>query len=213
MRVVSTLVDDTGNLKGAYRLALGDDLSKQFLERARGLRTIIAVRNDPKNAKLLKNPNAIEPLLEAQNYTLEQLTNIQLVLDDLQRARRVASAADDARKSARPSGKDVFEEEAEGAPFRPDRLNLLNRPYTLFRNTYLSLQDRMSPRVAAELANMIYYNPDAAARALQAQIRRAQRVARPAGISRLSPAATGAQAAGYSSTMEFVPAPESEPTQ
>lgn len=213
MRVVSTLVDDTGNLKGAYRLALGDDLSKQFLERARGLRTIIAVRNDPKNAKLLKNPNAIEPLLEAQNYTLEQLTNIQLVLDDLQRARRVASAADDARKSARPSGKDVFEEEAEGAPFRPDRLNLLNRPYTLFRNTYLSLQDRMSPRVAAELANMIYYNPDAAARALQAQIRRAQRVARPAGISRLSPAATGAQAAGYSSTMEFVPAPESEPQQ
>ena len=209
LRVLSTIYDSTGNLKGAYKLALGDDLARQFRERALGLTSIISASKSP----IVDKPNAIAPLLRKQDYTPEQLTNLQVVVNDIERAKRIAAAAADARKSPKPSGRDVFEEEAEGAPFRPDRLNLLNRAYTLFRNTYLSLQDRMSPKVAAELSNMIYNHPEAAVKALQEEVRRAQRVAKPAGLSRIAPVTSGIQAGGLSSTMQFVPEPQPEPQQ
>jgi hypothetical protein len=209
LRVLSTLYDSTGNLKGAYKLALGDDLARQFRERALGLRSIISASKSP----IVDKPNAIAPLLRKQDYTPEQLTNLQVVVNDIERAKRIAAAAADARKSPKPSGRDVFEEEAEGAPFRPDKINLLDRTYTIFRNTYLSLQDRMSPKVAAELSNMIYNHPEAAVKALQEEVRRAQRVAKPAGLSRIAPVTSGIQAGGLSSTMQFVPEPQPEPQQ
>jgi hypothetical protein len=202
MRAVGEMLDSTGNLKPAYRQALGPDLAREFADRARGMRLLIQTGKDP----MLRNPNAVAPMLRAQNFTPEQLTDIQLVIDDIARANKVAEAARAARASARPTGRDVLEEEAETAPARINKLNLLDRFYTLFRNVYMGATDRINPKIAAQLANMMYNNPDAAIAALKSEVARAQRNARPAGVSRVMPAAYGA---GYGKISE-VNVPRSE---
>lgn len=210
MRVVSTLLDETGNLKPSYRLALGDDLSREFMDRAKGLRTLIEIRKEP----MLQNPNAILPALKAQNFTPEQLTDIQLVVDDIARAKRVAAAADDARRAARPTGRDVLAEEAELSPVQPAKMQLLDRTYTFFRNVYMGLRDRLNPKVAAQLTHMIYNNPDAAIAALRSEMARASRVARPAGVSRAMPALAGAQYGGISTqVVDVLRSPEEQPQE
>ncbi len=207
MRAVGEMLDSTGNLKPAYRQALGPDLAREFADRARGMRLVIQTGKDP----MLRNPNAVAPMLRAQNFTPEQLTDIQLVIDDIARANKVAEAARAARASARPTGRDVLEEEAETAPARINKLNLLDRLYTLFRNVYMGATDRINPKIAAQLANMMYNNPDAAIAALKSEVARAQRNARPAGVSRVMPAAYGA---GYGKISEVnVPRSEEQETQ
>jgi hypothetical protein len=207
MRAVGEMLDSTGNLKPAYRQALGPDLAREFADRARGMRLVIQTGKDP----MLRNPNAVAPMLRAQNFTPEQLTDIQLVIDDIARANKVAEAARAARASARPTGRDVLEEEAETAPARINKLNLLDRFYTLFRNVYMGATDRINPKIAAQLANMMYNNPDAAIAALKSEVARAQRNARPAGVSRVMPAAYGA---GYGKISEVnVPRSEEQETQ
>jgi hypothetical protein len=101
----------------------------------------------------------------------------------------------------------------EGGAVRPDKLNLLNRGYTFFRNMYLGARDRLNPKISAQLANMIYNNPDAAVTALRNEIARAQRKARPAGVSRAAPAAYGAGYSGISSEVVDVLRPEEQPPQ
>lgn len=206
MSVVKEITDPTGKLKPAYEKALGRTLATEFADRAKGLRLVIETGKDP----MLKNPNAIEPVLRAQNFTPAQLTDIQLVIDDLARANKVAEAARAARASARPTGRDVLGEELEGGALRPDKLNLLNRGYTFFRNMYLGARDRLNPKISAQLANMIYNNPDAAVTALRNEIARAQRKAAPAGISRAAPAAYGAGYSGISSEVVDVLRPEEQ---
>jgi hypothetical protein len=206
MSVVKEITDPTGKLKPAYEKALGRTLATEFADRAKGLRLVIETGKDP----MLKNPNAIEPILRAQNFTPAQLTDIQLVIDDLARANKVSEAARAARASARPSGRDVLGEELEGGAVRPDKLNLLNRGYTFFRNMYLGARDRLNPKISAQLANMIYNNPDAAVTALRNEIARAQRKARPAGVSRAAPAAYGAGYSGISSEVVDVLRPEEQ---
>ena len=209
MSVVKEITDPTGKLKPAYEKALGRTLATEFADRAKGLRLVIETGKDP----MLKNPNAIEPILRAQNFTPAQLTDIQLVIDDLARANKVSEAARAARASARPSGRDVLGEELEGGAVRPDKLNLLNRGYTFFRNMYLGARDRLNPKISAQLANMIYNNPDAAVTALRNEIARAQRKARPAGVSRAAPAAYGAGYSGISSEVVDVLRPENQEPQ
>lgn len=209
MSVVKEITDPTGKLKPAYEKALGRTLATEFADRAKGLRLVIETGKDP----MLKNPNAIEPILRAQNFTPAQLTDIQLVIDDLARANKVSEAARAARASARPSGRDVLGEELEGGAVRPDKLNLLNRGYTFFRNMYLGARDRLNPKISAQLANMIYNNPDAAVTALRNEIARAQRKARPAGVSRAAPAAYGAGYSGISSQVVDVLRPENQEPQ
>jgi hypothetical protein len=209
MSVVKEITDPTGKLKPAYEKALGRTLATEFADRAKGLRLVIETGKDP----MLKNPNAIEPILRAQNFTPAQLTDIQLVIDDLVRANKVSEAARAARASARPSGRDVLGEELEGGAVRPDKLNLLNRGYTFFRNMYLGARDRLNPKISAQLANMIYNNPDAAVTALRNEIARAQRKARPAGVSRAAPAAYGAGYSGISSQVVDVLRPEEQQPQ
>jgi len=198
LRVVNELTDATGNLKDAYAKALGPNLAQQFADRARGLREVIKYQSDP----LVDNPNAIASTLRSQNFTAAQLTDIKTVADDIRRAQQVAAAAQRARAATRPTGRDILGEEAEEGTLRPDRLNLLNRAYTLFRNVYMGVRDRLNPKISAQLANMIYKNPDAAITALEAEIARAQRgrVRMPAGpAAGVAPAAYGA---GYSTLMQ-----------
>lgn len=206
MSVVKEITDPTGKLKPAYEKALGRTLATEFADRAKGLRLVIETGKDP----MLKNPNAIEPVLRAQNFTPAQLTDIQLVIDDLARANKVAEAARAARASARPTGRDVIGEELEDAPTRFDKMNLLNRTYTYLRNLYMGARDRLNPKISAQLANMIYNNPDAAVTALRNEVARAQRKARPAGISRAAPAAYGAGYSGISSEVVDVLRPEEQ---
>jgi hypothetical protein len=209
MRAVGEMLDSTGNLKPAYRQALGPDLAREFADRARGMRLLIQTGKDP----MLRNPNAIAPMLRAQDFTPEQLTDIQLVIDDIARANKVAEAARAARASARPTGRDVLAEESDEGTLRADKLNLLNRAYTLFRNVYMGAKDRLNPKIAAQLANMMYNNPDAAVAALKAEVARAQRKARPAGVSRAMPAAYGATYGGASTQAVDVLRPEEQETQ
>lgn len=195
MKVVGELLDQTGKLKPAYEKALGRNLSNEFLDRAKGLRLVIETGKDP----MLKNANAIEPVLRAQNFTPAQLTDIQLVIDDLARANKVAEAARAARAAARPTGKDILGEQMEEGTLRADKLNLLNRGYTMFRNVLLGAKDQLNPKIAAKLANMVYNNPDAAITALKNELARVQTKARPAGsISRALPATYGGLYSGAS---------------
>lgn len=194
MKVVGELIDETGNLRKSYQLALGPDLSRQFVERANGLRRIVEVRKDP----MLNNPNAIEPFVNAQNFTPDQLTNMQLVLDDLMRARQVAEAARVGTKAPSPTGRKILEEQAAESPSQLDRMALLDRFYTVIRNTYVSARDRINPRISAQLANMLYNNPQKAAEVLRKQIAEAQKKAQPANLRRAIPAAQGAISSGIS---------------
>lgn len=208
MRVMTELFDDTGNLKKPYELALGRDLAMQFADRAKGLRQIIEVRNDP----LLKNPNAVEPFIRQQDFTPEQLTNLQLVLDDLERARRVAAAAGVGRKAPTPTGSKILEEQAKTSAVQVDRLNLLDRYYTVIRNVYTSARDRINPAIAARLATMMYNNPEKAAQALRNEVARSLKKAGPAGpVRRALPAAYGAGYSGISSeTVDVLRSPEEQ---
>ena len=194
MKVVGELIDDTGNLRKSYQLALGPDLSRQFVERANGLRRVVEVRKDP----MLNNPNAIEPFVNAQNFTPDQLTNMQLVLDDLMRARQVEAAARVGTKAPSPTGRKILEEQAAQSPSQLDRMALLDRFYTVIRNTYVSARDRINPRISAQLANMLYNNPQKAAEVLRKQIAEAQKKAQPANLRRAIPAAQGAISSGIS---------------
>jgi hypothetical protein len=208
MRVMTELFDDTGNLKKPYELALGRDLAMQFADRAKGLRQIIEVRNDP----LLKNPNAVEPFIQQQNFTPEQLTSLQSVLDDLERARRVAAAAGVGRKAPTPTGSKILEEQAKTSAVQVDRLNLLDRYYTVIRNVYTSARDRINPAIAARLATMMYNNPEKAAQALRNEVARSLKKAGPAGpVRRALPAAYGAGYSGISSeTVDVLRSPEEQ---
>jgi len=194
MKVVGELIDETGNLRKSYQLALGPDLSRQFVERANGLRRVVEVRKDP----MLNNPNAVEPFINAQNFTPDQLTNMQLVLDDLMRARQVAEAARVGTKAPSPTGRKILEEQAAQSPSQLDRMALLDRFYTVIRNTYVSARDRINPRISAQLANMLYNNPQKAAEVLRKQIAEAQKKAQPANLRRVIPAAQGAISSGIS---------------
>lgn len=196
MKVVKEVTTDTGELKPSYRLALGDQLTNEFVDRAKGLRLVIETGKDP----MLKNPNAVAPTFQStlSKATPDQLTDIKLVVEDLKRANQVAEAARQARRSAKPSGTDVLREQAEGAPLQPDRLQLLNRAYTIFRNVFVGARDRLNPRISAKLANMIYNNPDEAIKVIEDQIAKAQKAQRPARISRAVPPALGAAGAGIS---------------
>lgn len=208
MKVIDTLFDETGNLKKPYELALGKNLTSEFIERAKGLRQLIEVRKDP----MLQNPNAIEPFIKQQNFTPEQLTSIQLVLDDLQRARRVTAAAGVGREAPTPTGTKILEEQAKESPLQIDRMNLLSRAYTVIRNVYTSARDRINPAIAAKLSNMLYNNPDAAVQALRNEVARSLRQAAPAGpIRRAIPAAQGATSAGISTqTFDVLRSPEEQ---
>ena len=194
MKVVKEVTTDTGELKPSYRLALGDQLTRDFVDRAKGLRLVIETGKDP----MLKNPNAIAPAIQSLKATPDQLTDIKLVVEDLKRANQVAEAARQARKSAKPSGTRVLEEQAEGAPAQFDKMQLLSRTYTLFRNTFISARDRINPRISARLANMLYNNPDEAIKVIEDQIAKAQKAQRPARIGRAVPPALGATGAGIS---------------
>ena len=207
MRVVKEITDDTGNLKSAYRQVLGKPLADQFADRARGLRLLIEVRND----SMLKNPNAIAPAIQTQNFTPQQLTDIQLVVDDIARAKQVEAAAARGRAAPRPTGRAPIEEEAEQSTVRPEKWALLNRTYTILRNVYLGTREELNPKIAARLATMIYNNPDEAVKALRAEVARAQRKARPAGVSRAAPAAYGATYGGVST--QVLPRAEESPQE
>jgi hypothetical protein len=207
MKVVGELFDQTGNLKSSYKQALGTKLANEFADRAKGLRLVIETGKNP----MLNNPNAIEPVLRSQNFTPAQLTDIQLVIDDLARSNRVESAASAARKATRPTGRDILGEEIEESAFKVDKLNLLSRGYTVFRNVFTNIKDRLNPKIAAQLSNMVYNNPDAAITALKNEIARAQEKVLPAGfVSRAMPAASGGLSSGASTQSVNVFRPESQ---
>lgn len=210
MKVVGELFDQTGKLKSSYEQALGRNLAKEFADRAKGLRLVIETGKNP----MLNNPNAIEPVLRAQDFTPAQLTDIQLVIDDLTRSNKVDEAARAARAATRPTGRDILGEQMEEGTLRADKLNLLSRGYTMFRNVLLGAKDRLNPKIAAQLSNMVYNNPDAAITALKNEIVRAQKKARPAGVaSRAMPAAYGGLYSGASTQAVDVFRPESQENQ
>ena len=210
MKVVGELFDQTGKLKSSYEQALGRNLAKEFADRAKGLRLVIETGKNP----MLNNPNAIEPVLRAQNFTPAQLTDIQLVIDDLARSNKVDEAARAARAATRPTGRDILGEQMEEGTLRADKLNLLSRGYTMFRNVLLGAKDRLNPKIAAQLSNMVYNNPDAAITALKNEIVRAQKKVRPSGVaSRAMPAAYGGLYSGASTQAVDVFRPESQENQ
>jgi hypothetical protein len=181
LKVVGELTDSTGNIKPAYKLALGDNLVKDFVDRAKGLASVIKTSNDP----ALKNPNAIAPLLRQSDFTPDQLTNLQLVVDDLQRMKKVQAAAQAGRKAEAPTGKQFVREQAEGSAARIDKINYLDKFFTLLRAVYTGASERVNPKIAAKLTNVIYNNPDEAIKMLEQEIVRLNKQAQsPLSISR-----------------------------
>ena len=110
------------------------------------------------------------------NYTPQQLTDLQLVANDIRRARQVETNARFGSQVGTPNPEKIATEAASnvavsaaGAP------TMLSTEYTVARQVWKQLEGRVNARTAAKLAHWMYENPDAAITALEKAQLRAQR--------------------------------------
>jgi hypothetical protein len=99
----------------------------------------------------------------SQNYTPEQLTDLQLVANDLRRARQVETNARFGSQVGTPNPEKLASEAAAGAAVSAAGApTMLSTEYTVARQVWKQLEGRVNARTAAVLARWMYQNPDAA---------------------------------------------------
>jgi hypothetical protein len=109
-----------------------------------------------------KLPKQTEVTL-SQNYTPEQLTDLQVVANDLRRAKQVEANARFGSQVGTPSPEKLATEAAAGAAVSAAGApTMLSTEYTLARQVWKQLEGRVNARTAAVLARWMYGNPDAA---------------------------------------------------
>jgi hypothetical protein len=84
----------------------------------------------------------------------------------------------------------------EGVARAPLRAKYMSTIATAVRNTFEGLESALNRKVNAELAAILYNNPEAAAKAIENALARSQKATRGAGISKVVPAVAGGMAAG-----------------
>lgn len=122
-----------------------------------------------------KLPKQTEVTL-SQNYTPQQLTDLQLVANDLRRAKQVETNARFGSQVSAPNPEKLATEAAAGAAVSAAGApTMLSTEYTVARQVWKQLEGRVNARTAAVLARWMYGNPDAAIEELAKAQARAQR--------------------------------------
>lgn len=110
------------------------------------------------------------------NYTPQQLTDLQLVANDIRRARQVETNARFGSQVSTPNPEKIATEAAAGAAVSAAGApTMLSTEYTIARQVWKQLEGRVNAHTAAKLAHWMYENPDAAITALEKAQLRAQR--------------------------------------
>ena len=184
---VDMLTNKNGTLKGAYRVALGNDLADAFLERAKAAVQMRALMSAPE-----VSGRSVPVLLEKGKFTQEQLTALQPVIDDVERMKSIAQLAEQGAKVAEPSpGRLVQQEARQKGTIRPLDIQFLNTTASIIRNTFSSFERMVEARLANELAYLVWTNPQAARQAVENSLRRRAQAARAPRMTPAIPAAAG----------------------
>lgn len=178
-----------GRVSPAYRAAFGQQTANEMRDRALLAIDVRKLQNDP----VLRRENAVVPWFDRQKFTPEQLTALQPVIDDVKRMRRMAEAAGAGREVATPRvGALVEQAGQETAAAQPQRIQFLSTFASIIRNAFDSIEQRINRKVNAELAHIIYNNPDSVEAYLTRAMQRSRAAAQPAGMVRGGvPAAAG----------------------
>jgi hypothetical protein len=177
----------------AYMAALpenivpGRNLINEFTERARlGVAAKQALA-DP----ALAMPGAADQVIRRSNLSLPALQGLlKLAQDDIARIKRIDESA--TRGGAAPRIGALTRETAEaegGAAIMPN--SSMSAAINAIVRTFSNIEQKVNRKVNAELARVIYQNPEAATLAIENAIQRAQRAQRPSRVMRAAPAAAG----------------------
>lgn len=177
----------------AYMAALpenivpGRNLINEFTERARlGVAAKQALA-DP----ALAMPGAADQVIRRSNLSLPALQGLlKLAQDDIARIKRIDESA--TRGGAAPRIGMLTREAAEaegGAAIMPN--SSMSAAINAIVRTFSNIEQKVNRKVNAELARVIYQNPEAAMLAIENAIQRAQRAQRPSRMMRAAPAAAG----------------------
>ena len=185
----------TGAPKESMRLALGrqqyDNLTTQ-------------AQLSSETKKLLESPQlaGIEAKMPTmlRGFTTEDLMSLDRVARDVQRIKKVDDLARFGTKTTAPDVSAMATESAAEAGVSARAFpTFLHRAQTVARNVWVNLEDRINKKVAAELAVVMYQNPDAAIQMIRNAQTRAKTSAQPSPRARAAAGATiigGAQAPG-----------------
>jgi hypothetical protein len=181
--------------RAAYRMALPESLMNrnligEFEERAK---LAIAGRD------MLKQTGKVEPdaVLRRSNLTLPQLQALRQAAEtDIARIRRIDELA--SKAGATPRLADISQEVAQdsrGVSVMPNAS--LSTTQNIIIRSLGAVEQRVNRRVNAELARMLYENPQAGMAAIDNAIKRAQAAQRPARAARAAPAVGGVAGAAF----------------
>jgi len=201
-QALKELTDETK--RRAYSVALpnnivpGRNLMNEFTERAR---LGIAAQNALKDATLAA-PGAADAVIRRSNLSLPQLQAlVKLAQDDIDRIKRIDAIG--ARAGATPRvGQLTREVSEEGATAAVMPNSSMSAALNAVVRTFTNIEQKVNRRVNAELARVIYENPEAAMLAIENAVKRAERAKRPSRVTRVAPAVTGAL--GGAATTEFI---------
>lgn len=174
------------------RLAFGQEVSGRAMDLVNGNNTQQAIKYLTENKLLLERaltPSKYKELMDtanwahevslvgkqvpklpkqtdvtlSQNYTPEQLTDLQVVANDLRRAKQVETNARFGSQVGTPNPEKLATEAAAGAAVSAAGApTMLSTEYTVARQVWKQLEGRVNARTAAVLARWMYGNPDAA---------------------------------------------------
>ena len=182
--VLKTLDDE--QTRAAYRVALTPRLVDEFTERAK----MGVAAKDALRSKELGDPANYPAVVNRANLSLPQLQGLlKVVQDDVARLREIDTLA--VKAGATPRIGAITQEVSEApVPVLPSAS--MSTTMNAIVRTFASIEQRVNRKVNAELARIIYSDPEAATVAIQNAIRRAEMAKRPAGVTRAAPALTGA---------------------
>jgi hypothetical protein len=187
-KVLGEILDDTGRVKPPYRIALGNDVVDMFKSAAKLRIEVKKVEADP----LLERSTAVAPFISAQRFTADELTALQPVIENVQRMKKLQDLAQEGLEARSPGlGQRVKEAAAGGPGIEPQRIQFLNTTASIIRNVFSSLDKRINEKVNAQLATLLYNNPDAAAQAIENSLARSRKAAQPAAARVTVPTAAG----------------------
>lgn len=182
--VLKTLDDE--QTRAAYRVALTPRLVDEFTERAK----MGVAAKDALRSKELGDPANYPAVVNRANLSLPQLQGLlKVVQDDVARLREIDTLA--ARAGATPRI-GALTQEVSDAPVAVMPSSSMSTTMNAIVRTFAGIEQRVNRKVNAELARIIYSDPEAATVAIQNAIRRAEMAKRPAGVTRAAPALTGA---------------------
>jgi hypothetical protein len=170
--------------RAAYRMALPESLMN---------------RNPIAGRDMLKQTGKVEPdaLLRRSNLTLPQLQALRQAAEtDIARIRRIDELA--SKAGATPRLADISQEVAQdsrGVAVMPNAS--LSATQNIIIRSLGAVEQRVNRRVNAELARMLYENPQAGMAAIDNAIKRAQAAQRPARAARAAPAVGGVAGAAF----------------